>query len=164
MIDTREEVPGKHAEALERSPELEHLGELGATLDGEAIPCAAQAATATSSATEAQAWAALPAMFGGILAMAMPELRDVYKEEACATWGAAMVPVAHKYGWSADALIGPEAGLVLASVPLAVGTFAAVRAYKARAAAEAKAAEGGAKAPDHQEPAGAVQPAEGFAA
>lgn len=51
-----------------------------------------------------------------------------------------MAPVADKYGWSPDGLIGPEMGLVAASLPFAVATFAAVKAKRAEGAAKAPAA------------------------
>lgn len=88
----------------------------------------------------AETWAVLPAMIGSTLAIALPELRAVYTPEACRDWGAAMAPVADKYGWSADGLLGPEIGLIAASLPFAVATFAAVKARRAEAASQAPAA------------------------
>ena len=83
------------------------------------------------SADPAESWAMVPAMIGSALGMALPELREVYSEQACRAWGAAMVPVADKYGWDADTIMGPEVGLLCASLPLAVGTIAAVQKAKA---------------------------------
>lgn len=82
----------------------------------------------------AETWAILPAMVGSTLAIALPELRPVYSPEACRAWGEAMAPVAEKYGWSADGLIGPELGLVAASLPFVVATYAAIRAKRAEVA------------------------------
>lgn len=79
----------------------------------------------------AESWAVLPAIVGSTLAIAFPELRAVYSQEACRAWGAAMVPVAEKYGWEADALAGPEIGLLAASLPFIVGTVGAFKAKKA---------------------------------
>jgi hypothetical protein len=84
-----------------------------------------------SPADPAETWAILPAMVGSTLAIALPELRAAYSPEACRAWGEAMVPVADKYGWSADGLIGPELGLVAASLPFIVATFGAIRAKRA---------------------------------
>ena len=57
-------------------------------------------------------------LLGGIL----PEVREAFNEPAAKAWGAAMVPVAAKYGWTVSA-IGPELALAMASAPgvLAVG-------------------------------------------
>jgi hypothetical protein len=104
----------------------------------------------------AKTWAQIPFMLGGMLAMAMPELKQVYTEAACMTWGQGMAAVSDKYGWDAGETISrwaPEFMLVAASMPLLVPT---VRAVKARAeAAKARAPE---KAPE------AVAGAQGAAA
>lgn len=99
---------------------------------------------------QAQQWAMVPAMLGSVLSMFIPEAQRVYSREACEAWGAAMVPVAEKYGWNSDGLMGPEVALFAASLPLAVGTFALVKAK--RAEVEAKEA-----------PAAAQKPAGGYA-
>lgn len=83
-------------------------------------------------------WAMIPAMLGSALSMALPELKEVYSEDACRAWGASMVPVAEKYGWDADGIMCPEVGLLAASLPLMVGTWGAVNRRKALAAAEAR--------------------------
>lgn len=80
---------------------------------------------------DAAAWAMLPAMFGGVLASVLPELQPVYSDKACKQWGAAMVPVAQKYGWSPGAFLGPEAALIGASLPFIIPTVAAIRARRA---------------------------------
>lgn len=87
---------------------------------------------------QAQQWAMVPAMLGSVLSMFMPEAQRVYSREACEAWGAAMVPVADKYGWNADGLMGPEVALLAASLPLAVGTFGLVRAKRAELEKEAE--------------------------
>jgi hypothetical protein len=69
----------------------------------------------------AEIWAMVPATIGSVLAIGMPELKAVYSDEACAAWGAAMVPLAKKYGWH----IGPdspELGVLVASAPFVAGT------------------------------------------
>ncbi len=157
MLDTRNEIPVPAAEYVpENADELHRLADMSADLDGRPLEAGEAAATAASTASEAQAWAALPAMFGGILAMALPELTAVYIPENCQAWGTAMVPVAQKYGWNASAMMGPEMGLALATVPFAVGTFAAVRAHKARLAATAQQ-QAGTVAETGGAPAGVVE-------
>ncbi|HGO6127519.1 TPA: hypothetical protein ACK3RK_006087 [Burkholderia cepacia] len=88
-------------------------------------------------------WAMLPKVFGGILAMAMPELNDVYSDAACAEWGSKMVPVADKYGWdAAGALSGfmPEIALAMATLPLAIPTLAAIKQRRIAAEIETRRA------------------------
>lgn len=85
---------------------------------------------------EAAAWAVLPAMVGGMLKMAFPELDRVYSPEACHAWGAAMVPVAKKYGWDVEGVLSVELVAVAATVPFILGTAQAIQAAKARAAQE----------------------------
>jgi hypothetical protein len=78
----------------------------------------------------AEIWGQIPKMFGGLLAMAMPELQKVYTDKACYQWGVGMAAVAQKYEWDAAETIskyGPEFALIAASVPLAVPTIAAIR-------------------------------------
>jgi hypothetical protein len=81
----------------------------------------------------AEAWAQIPAMFGGILAMAMPELKEAYTPAACLTWGQAMTAVSDKYGWEAGEVMakwGPEIALTMATVPLALPVVKAIRDRK----------------------------------
>jgi len=94
---------------------------------------------------EASEWAELPAGIGGILCMALPELREAYSPANCARWGEAMMRVAKKYHWRA-AMIGPEIGLALVSVPLIMPTVVAVRARRAKAAPAGDAGAGEAPA------------------
>lgn len=78
----------------------------------------------------AQAWGQVAMMVGGILSMALPELKTVYSEPACMAWGGGMAAVAEKYGWEADETIAkfaPECALALASFPLIVGTVQAIK-------------------------------------
>lgn len=76
------------------------------------------------------AWGQLPKMFGGILAMAVPELGAVYTDDKCYAWGAAMHLVAEKYEWDAAetmARYGPEIALAMATLPLAIPTVQAIK-------------------------------------
>jgi hypothetical protein len=116
--------------------ELDRIGAEGAALDlagpapGPSLD--APPAAPPSGPTEADQvamWAAIPATFGSILAMAMPELAAVYSPGACESWGRAMLPVAKKHGWNdLDSL--PEISLCLVSLPFAIGTFVAVKARR----------------------------------
>lgn len=84
-------------------------------------------------------WAQIPAMIGGMLTMAMPELNGVYNEQACMQWGTAMHAVATKHGWEAGetmARFGPEIALTVASIPLVVPVVHAVKARRAAAEEE----------------------------
>lgn len=76
---------------------------------------------------QARQWGAIPYMVGGVLAMAAPELRQVYTQQNCMDWGRAMVPVAGKYGWN-DAGKLPELGLAIATLGFAIPSVLAIRA------------------------------------
>lgn len=104
------------------------LAALEAAAGGGEMP---QAEEAAPGMDQAQQWAMLPAIVGSALSMALPELRAVYTPQACEAWGAAMVPVADKYGWNCDGIIGPEMALFAASVPFAFGTYSAIKARRA---------------------------------
>jgi hypothetical protein len=85
----------------------------------------------------AQTWAQVPKMFGGLLAMAMPELAQVYTDDKCLAWGVGMAAVSEKYGWDAGETIsrfGPEIALVVASLPLVLPTVTAIKTRRAEAA------------------------------
>lgn len=87
----------------------------------------------------ATAWAQIPAMFGGLICMALPDLKPAYSEANCMKWGAAMSQVADKYGWDAGETMAkwaPEIALVVATLPLAVPTIAAIRDARKKAEAE----------------------------
>ena len=90
----------------------------------------------------AQTWGQIPFMFGKVLSMALPELKDVYNEQACYQWGVGMAAVSEKYGWDAGEVIGrfgPEIALAVASVPLVVPTFQAIKARREAKEREEKA-------------------------
>jgi hypothetical protein len=117
--------------------ELDQIGAEGAQLDqaaGQAGPVNLDASPAApagpSEADKIAMWAAIPATFGSILALGMPELANVYSPAACEQWGKAMLPVAKKRGW--DNLEDlPEISLCLVSLPFAVATVMAVKRRKA---------------------------------
>lgn len=88
----------------------------------------------------AQTWAQIPFMLGKAIVMGLPELDGVYNEQACLQWGAGMAAVSEKYGWDAAntfAKFGPEIMLIMATVPLAVPTFHAIKERKRKADADA---------------------------
>lgn len=90
---------------------------------------------------QATLWAQIPNALGGLLGMAMPELRAAYTPEACQQWGTGMAAVADKYGWDAAESIGkwaPEFMLLTATIPLLVPTVRAFKAHKAVADAKSK--------------------------
>ena len=106
-------------------------------------------------------WAQIPTALGGLLGMAMPELKEAYTPEACAAWGQGMAAVAQKYEWDAAETVSkwaPEFMLLAASLPLVVPTVRAFKAHKAIADAKDKArtVDGVAGAQDEQ--AGPVRP------
>lgn len=116
--------------SAEQDADLRRLESMAAEGDQGQAPEMVEAGPAYDPA---ESWAVIPAIVGSTLAIAFPELRAVYSPEACRAWGAAMVPVADKYGWEADALAGPEIGLLAASLPFIVGTVGAFKAKKAEA-------------------------------
>lgn len=113
---------------------LEALADTTAAIDAEIIggltpdEQAAQDAADEETAAEdnARQWGMIAYTIGGALGMLCPELRKVYTDDACMTWGRAVVPVADKYGWGEPANI-PEFGLAIATLGLAVPSVLAVR-------------------------------------
>lgn len=76
-------------------------------------------------------WALIPEKIGQLLAMAVPELRQVYTEQACKEWGVGMAAVSEKYGWDAQETLlkwAPELMLVSATLPLAIPTYVLISA------------------------------------
>lgn len=87
----------------------------------------------------AHAWGQLAMMFGGVLSLALPELKSVYSEEACLAWGGGMAAVSDKYGWDAGetaAKWAPECMLLMTSIPLIVPTVQAIRSRQAASKAK----------------------------
>lgn len=81
----------------------------------------------------AESWAQIPFMVGGLLSMAMPELKEAYTPAACLTWGESMHLVAQKYEWDAAETMSkwaPDIGLLMASLPLVLPTIAAIKARR----------------------------------
>lgn len=106
----------------------------GAALDAESAPAAPLPGVEPPSAGDAAEWAKLPAMFGSILCMALPKLQPAYSPKNCLAWGRAMDEVARAYGWNAAEMIrkfGPWPALVLATLPMALPTIAAIKEARA---------------------------------
>lgn len=86
---------------------------------------------------EARSWAEIPATFGSVVTMGVPELQEVYTDDNCMEWGRAMVPIARRYEWKAGSgmawlkLIGVTFALVRPTV------HAIVKRRRAKAAATA---------------------------
>ena len=109
------------------------VGEVDAA--GPPTPGQALAAQeADAQAVAAQEWAAIPAMVGGMLAMLAPELREVYSEAACSSWGTSAAAVAAKHGWASPAA-APELGLALSTLGLAIPSYLVIRGRLAAARA-----------------------------
>lgn len=111
---------------VEQAAELRALSLSAA--DDDSIPMA------PAGPDQAEMWAALPAMVGSMLRIALPDLEKVYTPEACRAWGSAMVPVAEKYGWDVEGVLSVELVAVAASAPLVLGTVQVIRAAKEKAA------------------------------
>lgn len=107
---------------------LDSIAAEGAALDLDSqVAPAPGPLPAESNAAE---WAKLPAMFGSILCLALPQLQAAYSPENCLAWGRAMDEVARAYGWDVVEIIkklGPWPALILASLPMALPTLAAIK-------------------------------------
>lgn len=92
----------------------------------------------SQAAQGAKDWAMIPFMIGGLVGMIVPELRAVYSEDRCLTWGDHANQVAEKYGWNSPSNM-PELGLAACSLSFAVPTFLLLRTamQQAEAAKEA---------------------------
>ena len=128
-------------------PEIDPLQALGpavAALDAEnptheQTQQAEQEQQAEQAANQgARDWAMIPFMIGGLVCMVAPELKPVYSEERCLTWGQHANQVAEKYGWNSPSNM-PELGLVASCLTFAVPTFLTLR-DKAQQAKEGKEA------------------------
>lgn len=133
-MDQNKNAPAMSAE---QDADLRRLEMMAA--DGEAPAVEAGQVDEVPAIDPAESWAMLPAMVGSVLSIALPELRQIYTPDTCRAWGDAMVPVADKYGWNADGLLGPEVGLLAASLPFIIGTASAIKSRRAAIEQEAKA-------------------------
>ena len=116
----------------------------------QANPDAAERQAAQSEATDADQaeqsardWAMIMFMVGGFATMIAPELKPVYAEDRCLTWGRHANQVAVKYGWNSPAGM-PELALLASTLTIAVPTVILVRAKLKDAKAEGMIAKAGA--------------------
>lgn len=91
-------------------------------------------------------WAQAPQLFFSLVEDELPELKAIYTPERCMKWGAAMVPLAKKYGWTFDDMLswlGPWIGFGIATHRLVTPTAKVIylRVKEYREAAARKAAE-----------------------
>lgn len=106
----------------------------GNALDNGIVPPEAPGAppgapTAPAPAVDpAREWSELPAAVGALLRFPFPELEHVYTPEACMAWGAAMVPIAERYGWTAGKVF-PWLSLIGATASLLLPTVAIIKAH-----------------------------------
>lgn len=122
------------------NPELASVLAAAGAVDAQADTAAGVAppegaASAAPSVDPAEVWASIPATIGGVLCMALPELKAVYTPEACRQWGASMVPVAVKHGWETKEL-PVEIPLMIASLGFLLPTLRAVQLRRAAAQAD----------------------------
>lgn len=110
-------------------PKFEALAGLVAEVDaaGPATPEQVEAQTAADTLdTQAREWGAIAYTVGGALAMLAPELKQVYTEDACFSWGRSAAVVAEKHGWGGPGDV-PEIGLLISTAGLAVPSYLAIR-------------------------------------
>jgi hypothetical protein len=99
-----------------------------------------QATEAPNPMAGAAGWAMIANGIGGIVGVALPEVRGAYTEDACMQWGVAMDALAQKYGWEGGVnRFGPEIAVVMASAPLVLPVVVAVRTRKEAAAKKVEA-------------------------
>lgn len=97
---------------------------------------------------QAKAWAELPAIFGSLLAMALPDVKPYYAPELCREWGEKMVPVADELGWNASEVLGPKLALAVATIPFIAGPVVVVKKMKEAEKAKRIVSEGAALPPE----------------
>ena len=162
MADLNEEIaqdvpPGGQLDALD----MIAIEALGAEADADAAQEAILNPDPEPVVDQAVIWAQISAALGGLLGMAMPELKEAYTPEACAAWGQGMAAVAQKYEWDAAETVSkwaPEFMLLAASLPLVVPTVRAVKARKTIADAKDKARTVDGVAGPQDEQAGPIRP------
>lgn len=130
--------PGGQLDALD----MIAIEALGAEAEADAAKEAILNPDPEPAVDPAVIWAQIPAALGGLLGIAMPELKNAYTPEACAAWGQGMAAVAQKYDWDAAETVSkwaPEFMLLTASIPLVIPTVQAIKARKAIAEAKDRA-------------------------
>jgi len=162
MPDLNEEItqdarPGGQLDALD----MIAIEARGAEADADAAQEAILNPDPEPVVDPAVIWAQIPTALGGLLGIAMPELKKAYTPEACAAWGQGMAAVAQKYDWDAAETVSkwaPEFMLLAASLPLVIPTVQAIKAHKAIADAKDEARTVDGVAGQQSEQAGPVRP------
>ncbi len=75
----------------------------------------------------ARQWGMLMYTIGGFCQMIAPELKTVYSEERCFSWGQQANAVGEKYGWNGPSAM-PELALIASTAGFAVPTYFLMRA------------------------------------
>lgn len=87
---------------------------------------AAQQAQVSQAEMDAKQWGMLMFTIGGFAQMIAPELRPVYSEERCFSWGQQANAVAEKYGWNGPSAM-PELALIASTAGFFVPTWLIIR-------------------------------------
>jgi len=74
----------------------------------------------------AKQWGMLMYTVGGFACMIAPELKAVYAEERCFSWGQQANAVAEKYGWNGPSAM-PELALLASTAGFAIPTYFLIR-------------------------------------
>lgn len=104
---------------------------------------AAQAqATISEAEISARQWGMLMFTIGGFCQMIAPELRQVYTEDRCFSWGQQANAVAEKYGWNGPSAM-PELALIASTAGFAIPTYMVLkqRLQQAKAAKDGSISE-----------------------
>lgn len=87
---------------------------------------AQQVEQATAADIAAKQWGMLMYTVGGFACMVAPELKQVYSEDRCFSWGQSANVVAQKYGWNGPSAM-PELALIASTAGFMVPTFFLLR-------------------------------------
>lgn len=126
-MEQLEALAGMTAEAEEANPDAAQQAQQ-----------AEQAEQATASDLGAKQWGMLMFTIGGFAQMIAPELKPVYTEERCFSWGQQANAVCEKYGWTGPTAM-PELALIASTAGFAVPTYLVIR----QKVEQAKAAKDG---------------------
>ena len=83
---------------------------------------ASEQARVSEQDANAKAWGMLMFTVGGFAQMIAPELKAVYSEERCFSWGQQANHVAEKYGWNGPSAL-PELALIASTAGFLVPTY-----------------------------------------
>lgn len=121
------------SEATDTTAKLENLAGLTQEADADNPTSeqrqeqAQQAEAVTAAEAGARDWGMLMFTIGGFACMIAPELKPVYSQDRCLTWGMHAHQVSEKYGWSAPGNM-PELALAASTIGFAVPTYLMVKA------------------------------------